>query len=90
MYTRSRGFMKDMDKTTLLKMRDEEGMSINEMVAAVGCSKSTLYRILGPMPTEERVKRQSAGGKKGGWNARKEREGGVHGGAKSAEHDAAA
>lgn len=76
MYTRSRGFMKDMDKTTLLKMRDEEGMSINEMVAAVGCSKSTLYRILGPMPPEERVKRQSAGGKKGGWNARKEREGG--------------
>ena len=76
MYTRSRGFMKDMDKTTLLKMRDEEGMSLNEMVAAVGCSKSTLYRILGPMPPEERVKRQSAGGKKGGCNARKEREGG--------------
>lgn len=59
------GLMKDMDKTTLLKMRDEEGLSYDEMAVRVGCSKSTLHRLLGPMSREERSKRQSAAGKKG-------------------------
>ena len=53
MYTRNRGFMKDMDKTTLLKMRDD-GMTNAEIAVSLGCSKQTIYNIIGPMPAEMR------------------------------------
>ena len=76
MYTRSRGFMKDMDKTTLLKMRYEEEMSIKEMAMALGCSMSTVSRILGPMSPEERAKRKREGGRKGGLCTQKRDKGG--------------
>lgn len=59
-----RGFMKDMDKTVLLRMRDEEGMTYQEMATALGCSKSTLANILGPMTPEERAKRKAEGAKR--------------------------
>lgn len=48
-----RKLLADMDKTMLLKMR-EEGMTNQEIADAVGCSKMTIYRTLGPMTTEQR------------------------------------
>lgn len=60
-----RGFMKDMDKTVLLRMRDDEGMTYQEMATALGCSKSTLINILGPMTPEERARRRAEGAKRG-------------------------
>lgn len=69
--------MQDMDKTTLLRMRDEEGMSYAEIAEAVGCSKGTIHRILGPLPMEVRRERQAAAGRKyGGGKATRTREGG--------------
>ena len=53
--------MQDMDKTTLLRMRDEEGMTYEEMATALGCSKTTLMNILGPMTPEERKRRRLEG-----------------------------
>lgn len=53
--------MQDMDKTTLLRMRDEEGMTYEEMATALGCSKTTLANILGPMTPEERKRRRLEG-----------------------------
>lgn len=51
MYARTRGFMKDMNRTDLLKMRDS-GMG-NAMIAkSVGCSAKTIFDIIGPQPTE--------------------------------------
>ena len=60
-----RGLMKDMDKTQLLRMRDEEGMTIGEIALRVGCSKATVQKILGPMTPEQRRARQALGGKRG-------------------------
>lgn len=53
-----------MDKTTLLRMRDEEGMTLNQIAIAVGCSKATISKILGPMTPEERHRRKVENGKK--------------------------
>lgn len=53
MYNRNRGFMKDMDKTTLLKTRDD-GMTNAEIAVSLGCSKQTIYNLIGPMPPEMR------------------------------------
>lgn len=53
--------MADMDKTTLLRMRDEEGMTLGEIASAVGCTKSTICRILGPMSPEQRRQRKQQG-----------------------------
>ena len=60
-----RGLMKDMDKTQLLRMRDEEGMTINEIALRVGCSRATVQKILGPMTPEQKRARQALGGKRG-------------------------
>lgn len=57
--------MQDMDKVTLLKMRDEEGMTLKEIARSVGCSTATISKIIGPMTPEERRKRQAQGGKNG-------------------------
>ena len=46
-----RKLLADMDKTQLLKMRDE-GMSNAEIALAVGVSKPTIYRLLGKQPAE--------------------------------------
>lgn len=53
-----------MDKTTLLRMRDDEGMTLNQIAIAVGCSKATISKILGPMTPEERHRRKVETGKK--------------------------
>lgn len=86
-----RGLMKDMDKTQLLRMHDEEGMTIGEIALRVGCSKGTVQRILGPMTPEQRRARQALGGKRG-TDTRYGRtdEGGVHRGAEDEELYAAA
>ena len=69
MYTHpKRKLMADMDKTQLLRMRDEENMTYDEMAAAVGCSKTTLCKILGPMSPEQRAERKRAGGRKSSAN----------------------
>ena len=60
-----RKLLADMDKTVLMKMRDEEGMTIQEIAARVGCSKATVSRILGPMTPEQRMQRKVEAGKKG-------------------------
>ena len=60
-----RGLMKDMDKTQLLRMRDEEGMTINEIALRAGCSRATVQKILGPMTPEQRRARKALGGKRG-------------------------
>lgn len=57
--------MADMEKTTLLRMRDEEGMSMQEIATSIGCSKATVYRIIGPMTPEERARRKSEAGRRG-------------------------
>lgn len=46
-----------MDKTQLLKMR-YEGMSNEEIATAVGCSRATIYRALGPITPADREKRR--------------------------------
>lgn len=58
---KTKEFMKDMDKITLLHMRDDDGMTYAEMAAALGCSKKTLINILGPMTPEERKRRRLEG-----------------------------
>jgi hypothetical protein len=87
MYTHpKRKLMADMDKTQLLRMRDEENMTYDEIAAAVGCSKTTLCKILGPMSPEQRAERKRAGGRKSCANRwSKSSEGGVHSGAQAAE-----
>lgn len=62
---KTRGFMKDMDKTVLLHMRDDEGMTYSEMATALGCSKATICSILGPMTPEERARRKAEGARRG-------------------------
>ena len=63
MYAPNRKLLSDMDKTQLIKMRSE-GMTNQEIADAVGCSKMTIYRILGPMSAEEKAQRQRAGGRR--------------------------
>ena len=75
MYTRNRGFMKDMDKTTLLKMR-EDGMTNAEIAVSLGCSKQTIYNIIGPMPAEMRKRIFRENGTRNLKAAKERREGG--------------
>lgn len=65
MYRKTRGFMKDMDKNELLKMR-EGGMSNAAIAASLGCSQSAVYNILGPMPKEMRSRIARETGARGG------------------------
>lgn len=69
---KTRGFMKDMDKTTLLHMRDDEGMTLQQIAKALGCSKTTVCNILGPMTPEERAKRKAEGARRGAESRRRE------------------
>lgn len=55
--------LQDIDKTTLIKMRDEELMSYEEIASRVGISKPTVYRLIGPMPPETKEKRKAMSGK---------------------------
>lgn len=88
---KTRGFMKDMDKTVLLRMRDDEGMTYAEMATALGCSKTTLISILGPMSPEERARRKAEGARRAREaRMRKSPEGGVHHGKEDEELYAAA
>lgn len=44
-----RGVLKDIDKTTLLRMR-EDGLSNREIADQIGCSYATIVKILGKQP----------------------------------------
>lgn len=92
MYTHpKRKLLADMDKTQLLKMREDQQMSNSEIALAVGCSEMTIYRAIGPMPAEMRKKIfQESAAHARTKKSQKLHEGGVHRGAESTEHDAAA
>ena len=60
-----RKLLADMDKTQLLRMRDE-GMSNAEIAVAVGCSPATVYKAIGPMPAEMLSKKRREAGAMGG------------------------
>lgn len=45
------GFIKDMDKTVLLKMR-EDGMTNKEIANALDCSPGSIYNLIGRQPEE--------------------------------------
>lgn len=47
----TRGFMKDMNRADLLKMRDG-GMGNAAIAVSVGCSVKTIYDLIGPQPPE--------------------------------------
>ena len=47
----TRGFMKDMNRADLLKMRDD-GMGNAAIAASVGCSTKTIFDIIGSQPPE--------------------------------------
>lgn len=49
--SRSHGLIKDISKTELLKMR-EGGMSNVAIAKSIGCSKSTIYNLIGAQPKE--------------------------------------
>ena len=69
MYTPvNRKFMKDMDKTTLLKMREEQDMTNKDIAHAVGCSEVTIRNIIGAMPPEMRRRKFSENGKRNAIN----------------------
>lgn len=50
-YTKSRGFMKDMNRADLLSMR-EGGMGNAAIAKALGCSTETVYALIGRQPEE--------------------------------------
>lgn len=71
-----RKLLADMDKTQLLNMRAND-MSNAEIAVAVGCSPTTVYRAIGPMPAEMlSKKRREAGAMGGRTKAENRREGG--------------
>lgn len=45
------GLIKDMDKTTLLKMRDE-GMTNMEIAKSLGCSYQSIFKLIGKQPKD--------------------------------------
>ena len=51
MYKNNRGFMKDMNRADLIKMR-EGGMSNAAIAVSLGCSKATVYHLIGKQPPE--------------------------------------
>lgn len=53
-----RKLLADIDKTQLLRMRDE-GMSNEEIALRVGCGYQTIYRAIGKQPKEITSRRQS-------------------------------
>lgn len=57
---RTHGFIKDMDKTALLKMR-EEGLSNQQIANRVGCSNSSIRNLIGSQPKEMTLKNRVEG-----------------------------
>lgn len=55
-----RGILKDIDKTTLLQMR-ESGMTNREISESIGCSLQTIYRIIGKQPKGMKADRRPKG-----------------------------
>lgn len=53
-----RGILKDIEKITLLQMR-ENGMANRDIAQAIGCSAATIYRILGKQPDGIRASRRT-------------------------------
>ena len=56
--SKSHGFIKDMDKTELLKMR-EDGMTNKQIANALGCSPWSIINLIGKQPewmTEQSIK----------------------------------
>lgn len=51
MYTKSRGFVKDIDRTELLAMR-EQGMSNQEIAKSLAVSYTTIFNLIGRQPKE--------------------------------------
>lgn len=47
--SKSHGFIKDMDKTELLKMR-EDGMTNAQIASALGCSSWSIINLIGKQP----------------------------------------
>lgn len=85
MYKRNRGFMKDMNREDLFKMR-ESGMSNQAIAKSLGCSYHTVLDLVGKQPKDI----TSASCRVGQLAARMPAEGGVQRGKKDAELQAAA
>ena len=60
-----RGFMKDMSKLELLKMR-ENNMTNAEIATQLGCSQSTVYNIIVALPQSMRERIRREAGTRGG------------------------
>lgn len=65
---RTYGFMKDMDKTALLKMR-EEGLSNLQIARKIACSPTTIYNLIGRQPTWMTERDRNAGFER--WRAKR-------------------
>lgn len=86
-----RKLLADMDKTQLLRMREEQDMSNSEIAAAVGCCDLTIRKLIGPMPEEMLKRKQRENGARNAVNrGRKSSEGGVYGGTQGTKLYAAA
>lgn len=89
MYNKNRGFMKDMNRADLLSMR-EGGMSNAAIAASVGCSKATIYSLIGAQPPEISKRNKELGyASRRKENREKTSEGGVHRGTQDAQLHAA-
>ena len=53
-----RSVLKDIDKTTMIKMR-EDGMANRDIAQSIGCSVTTIYNILGKQPDGIRANRRT-------------------------------
>ena len=85
-----RKLLADMDKTQLLNMRAND-MSNAEIAVAVGCSPTTIYKAIGPMPPEMlSKKRREAGAMGGRAKVGTRSEGGVYSGVQGTQPYAAA
>ena len=86
----NRKLLADMDKTQLLKMRDE-GMSNKEIAQAVGCCDVTIRKLIGRQPDWITQKNKATGYAAMAKTKREKRsEGGVYRGAQGTQLYAAA
>ena len=58
MYIPGKSFINQLDRCTLLRMR-EEGMSNREIAANIGCSYNSIHRLIGPQPKEMSLENRS-------------------------------
>lgn len=89
MYTKNHGFMKDMNRADLLKMRDG-GMSNREIAVSLGCSTPVVYQLIGKQPEEITKRCRREGMERWKEERRNPPEGGVHCGAQDTQLHAAA